>query len=381
MNIVIYQSVVVVPEKGGINRMSNVLSGILSEQGHIVYYLSSERKNRDLLPGQLLLEGESLYEKHSSFDKILDGYQIDLMVYQDGITPSNNYVLRWAKERRIIIIDVIHNSLRGMYGVEGHSFLSRIRPIFLKKAINHLVNLYYKFKYSELYREQFRLSDKIVLLSDKYRKEITWFTRWHDFSKFTAIFNPLTLDRPVSINKDKRNIVLHVALLSQQKRQDLLLDIWKCVEEKRPDWELLIIGDGPLRSKLIKKAEKIHLKRIAFAGFQSPQPYYDEASIFCLTSGYEGFGLVLTEAMAYGCVPMAFDSWDVATDIIDNGVNGYLIHPFDVKAYSEKLITLMDNTQTRYLMAQRAVKKSLSFDIKQTSRLWGDLMKEINLKK
>ena len=381
MNILIYQSTVVAPDKGGISRMSKVLSDILAKHGHDVHYLSSDRKGRELLPGQLLLKGESLSEKHASFDETVNDYRIGLMIYQDGITPYNNHIIRWAKARGLKIIDVLHNSLRGMYGIEGHPSLSRICPRFMKGGINCLVNNFFKIKYGKLYREQFLLSDRIVLLSDKYRDEVGYFTGWHDFSKYTAIPNPLTLDRPGSINTNKKKAVLNVALLNHQKRHDLLLDVWKRVEEKRPDWSLQIVGDGPLRAKLSEQAKSLKLQRMEFLGFQQPQPFYDEASIFCLTSGYEGFGLVLVEAMAYGCVPIAFDSWELASDIIDHEVNGLLVRPFDVDAYAEKLIALMDDRQAREEMAWKAEEKSHSFDIDRISVLWIHLLEELKHEK
>lgn len=376
MNIIIYQSAVVDPEKGGISRMSKVLFDMLAGQGHSVHFLSSERKGRDLLPGQLLLEGTTLPERQRSFDNKLDECQADLMIYQDGITPSNNYILRWARAKDIRIIDVLHNSLQGMYGIEGHGSLSRICPPFLKGPVNRLVNAFFKCKYGRLYREEFALSDKVVLLSDKYRDEITRFTGWRDFSKFTAIPNPLTLDRPGSINNAKQKTVLNVALLNHQKRHDLLLDVWKHVEDKGLDWSLKIVGDGPMRSKLAAQAKRLQLHRVEFLGFQRPESYYDEAPIFCLTSGYEGFGLVLVEAMAYGCVPMAFNTWAVAPDIIDNGINGVLIKAFDVDEYAERLIALMDDENTRKNLAGKAFEKSHSFDLNQVSGMWIHLIEE-----
>ena len=381
MNIVIFQNSSVDPEKGGISRMSKAYFDFLTAQGHSVYFLSLRDRGTGRLPRQLLVEEGTREEQRRSFERIIDQFQLELMIYQDGVTPSNNYILHWAKGKRLVIVDVLHNSFRGMYGVEGHVRLSKIRSSSLKKSVNWLVNNYFRVKYGKLYREQFSLSDKVVLLSDKYRDEIRYFTGWRDFSKFTAITNPLTLDRPTSINPNKKNTVLHVALLSKAKRQDLLLDIWHLVEEKRPGWTLKIVGDGPLRASLIEKANALNLRHVEFLGFRSPQPYYDEASIFCLTSGVEGFGLVLIEAMAYGCVPMAFNSWEIASDIIDNEVNGILIKPFDVKAYADKLMALMDDESLMGKMAHSAIEKSHAFDMEIVSHLWRNLLDELKCEK
>ena len=85
--------------------------------------------------------------------------------------------------------------------------------------------------------------------------------------------------------------------------------------------------------------------------------------------------------MAYGCVPMAFNSWEMASDIIDNGVNGILIKPFDVKAYADNLMALMDDEPLREKMARSALEKSHAFDMDKVSRLWRNLLDELKREK
>lgn len=77
------------------------------------------------------------------------------------------------------------------------------------------------------------------------------------------------------------------------------------------------------------------LKRITFYGFQNPDEFYKKSLVSCMTSNFEGFGMVLVEAMQYGCVPFAFDTFTALHDIIDDGVNGFIIPPFDEDKYAE----------------------------------------------
>lgn len=377
MSIIIYQKKTVSPTRGGINRMSIIYNNILSKNGYEVWYLASETDNNDLQKKQLSLKGKTQGERKNEFLKIIHQYEVQLMIYQDGISPYNNYILRWAKEYGIKIIDVIHNTLRGMYGIGGFPFLSSIKPHLVHTIVNKCVNCYFMYKYRKLYREEFELSDRVVLLSDKFREEISYFTGWHDFSKFSAISNPLTLWPQHDFQIKKQKIVLHVGLLSSQKRQDLLLKIWKFVEERESDWQLIIIGDGTWRKKLETQCKKFGLKQVKFLGFQSPEEYYNDASIFCLTSAYESFGLVLVESMAFGCVPMAFNSFETACDIIDNDVNGKLIKPFDIQAYADELMKLMNDEIRRERMGIAAVKKSKTFDVDIIGKQWIDLVKTL----
>lgn len=354
--------------------MSKTYYDFLSKSGHNVWFLSLEVGKRKILPHQLVVEGFTEEEKRRSFISVVRDIHADIIIYQNGISPYCNYILRWSRECDVKIVDVIHNTLRGMYGIGGHPTLSKIRPRFLNKMINKILNLFFIAKYRKLYREQFKLSDRVILLSDKFRDEITYFTGWHDFSKFIAIFNPLTIPPPKKLNENKSNIVLHVALFNEQKRQDLLLEIWKLVEDKRPDWTLKIVGDGRMKNSLLEKANRLLLKRVHFEGFKSPLPYYDEASIFCLTSAFESFGLVLVEAMAYGCVPMAFKSFETVTDIINDGKDGFLILPFDIKEYSKKLIYLIDNAERRNDMSKRASEKSKAFYMEKVMPQWESMI-------
>lgn len=378
MNIIIFQTVTVNPNEGGINRMSKVYFDYLTSNGYNVWFMSIEQGDRPILPRQLIAEGNTFVEQHDSFCQLIESHNIEVMIYQNGIAPYQNYILLWAKECNVKIIDVIHSTLRGMYSIYGHSLLSKIRPHFVKKFVNRIVNYYFIWKYGRCYHEQFELSDRVVLLSEKFYDEITYFTGWNDFSKFATIFNPLTLGVPQTISiSSKKNTVLHVALLTEQKRQDLLLDIWKLVEIKRPDLTLKIVGDGYMRDRLKSKAQKLKLNNCEFLGFQTPQPYYNEASVFCLTSAYESFGLVLVEAMAFGCVPIAFNSFETVTDIISDGEDGILVSPFDVEVYAQKIIMLMEDNFRRMELAEKAVQKSKHFRTEIIMPKWIDLIESL----
>ncbi len=377
MSIIIYQNLTVVPTKGGISRMSSVYYDILTKAGYEVWYVSSSRGDRMPLERQLYIEGNNLDEKRESLHYLIKEHQVELMIYQDGIAPRNSYILLWAKEMGLKNVCVIHSTLNGMYGVDGHPLLSAIKPKALRWGVNKCVNYYFMHKYGRFYREEFENSDKVILLSDKFQKEITFFTGWHDFSKFQTISNPLTMAGRAVCQLEKVKSVLHVGLLSSSKRQDLLFKIWKLVESKRPDWQLKVVGEGGLRKKLESQAKKLGLVKIKFLGFQSPEPFYEEAPIFCLTSGFESFGLVLVESMAYGCVPIAFNSFETACDIIDDGVNGKLIPPFDIQKYADELIKLMDDEALRAKMSAKAIEKSKTFDIDKIGHKWITLVHEL----
>ena len=157
---------------------------------------------------------------------------------------------------------------------------------------------------------------------------------------------------------------------------DYLLQIWIEFEKSKDDWQLLIIGDGVLREQIKVQISQNGLKRVKMLGAQSyVASYLEESSILLMTSIFEGWGLVLTEAMSRGCIPFAFNSFASLSDIIDNKINGIIIPPFQVTEYTKQLINLTNHPQTLKDMAQQAIQKAKKFDIEEVGKKWIKLLK------
>lgn len=158
------------------------------------------------------------------------------------------------------------------------------------------------------------------------------------------------------------------------KGVDRLLRIWEKVEKTYPDWHLDIVGDGPDADMLKDSAQKLGLSRIAFHGFQNPEPYYSRASVFCMTSTFEGFGLVLVEAMQHGCVPVAFDSYPAVRDIISHGENGILVPPFQEEIYSNALTSLINNPGELEKFSRHSLVTSRNFSSSNLAARWAAIL-------
>ena len=124
-------------------------------------------------------------------------------------------------------------------------------------------------------------------------------------------------------------------------------------------------------------AKSLNLKRVNFVGATNPEEYYKKGSIFCMTSSYESFGMVLTEAMQFGCVPILFNSYATASEIVSNNNDGFLITPFDLDEYSLKLIELMNNKQLRNKMSDNAKSSVKKFSIENIGNLWIKLLNNL----
>ena len=125
----------------------------------------------------------------------------------------------------------------------------------------------------------------------------------------TVIPNPCSLDgQKVSIKSAKSKTILAVGRLHEQKGFDLLLQAWKPIEKTYSDWSLRIVGEGPKRAELEAQIESQGLKRVVLAGAtNNVLDEYEAASIFVLSSRYEGLPLALIEAMWCGLPCIAFD--------------------------------------------------------------------------
>ena len=150
---------------------------------------------------------------------------------------------------------------------------------------------------------------------------------------------------------------------NRSKKLRTLITIWKEIYKEYKDWKLIIIGDGEDKKNLTNLANGI--KNIEFTGFLEPYEYYQRASIFCMTSIFEGFPMCLTEAMQFGCVPIAFDSFPAIHDIILPQQTGELVCPFSKREYIQKITYLMQNDSYRNELSRKAFNHVKKYDIKK----------------
>ena len=105
-------------------------------------------------------------------------------------------------------------------------------------------------------------------------------------------------------------------------------------------------------------------------------PYVEQSSILCLTSEYEGFGIVLIEAMLKGLPVIAFEYVGVH-DIIEDGVDGYIIPFGDVEAYADKLRSLMSSREERLRLREAAFRSVTKFNRERVMRRWTGLFETL----
>lgn len=173
--------------------------------------------------------------------------------------------------------------------------------------------------------------------------------------------------------------IIMLARLMPQKRIDLMIDVWSELAKDFPVWRVKVLGEGMLRLQLETKIGKLGLQdSFLMQGEVKDVTNELEASdILCLTSEYEGFGIVLIEAMAKGIPVMAFEYVGVY-DIINDGVDGFVVPFGDIKGYAEKLRQLMLDNELRYQLSKEALYSVHKFDKEKIMKKWVELFNQLN---
>ena len=203
---------------------------------------------------------------------------------------------------------------------------------------------------------------------------------WGDLPNICVIPNARTFTSAVPADLHSHQ-VLAVGRMDYQKGFDRLIDIWKSVHEVQEaqevlqEWQLVIVGDGPLRHELQKQVEQLGLLESVqiLQPTSDIQSLYVHSSIVVLTSRYEGLPMVLLEAQAFGLPIVAFACQCGPRDIITDGVDGYLIPDGDNNLFAERLGQLMESEELRNRMGTQARKASEQFNEELVMKKWEDV--------
>lgn len=236
-------------------------------------------------------------------------------------------------------------------------------------------------KQKRKFLEMVQYSDRILLLSSKFYPCLKKIVPSVDEKNLSAIPNPLVFKKILSKDdiKNKKKKVLVVASSNHVKRIWLILRIWKEIEKDNNfnDWSFDFIGEGEDYPRLLNLAQKLKLKRIKFHGYKNPEQFYQEASIFLMTSKYEGWPMVLMECMQKGVVPIVYNSFESLTDIITDGYNGYIIPNNKPLIFIQKLKSLMQNQNMRQKMSYNCTEICSRYSLENIINQFESLFKDI----
>ncbi|WP_338433727.1 glycosyltransferase family 4 protein [Campylobacter vicugnae] len=179
-----------------------------------------------------------------------------------------------------------------------------------------------------------------------------------------------------------QKVVVSVGRLSKEKGFLRLIDIWKLIQDSSEfkDWKLHIVGDGELKEKIENKIKDLNLTNsIILKPFtKDVESEYLSASIYAMTSHFEGLPMVLIEAQSYALPTISFDIATGPRDIIEDEKSGYLIKDNDLNEYATKLKTLMQDESLRAKMGAKSkeiVKSKFSKEV--VMKQWMELFERL----
>ncbi|PWN07803.1 glycosyltransferase [Rhodohalobacter mucosus] len=188
---------------------------------------------------------------------------------------------------------------------------------------------------------------------DFYQREI-------DHKNIQVIGNPIREIKEPEKGTEKENVILTVGRLIQTKHHDRLIRIFKKMGLN--DWKLVIVGgnaikqDGMSRLKELVHELDMDEKVVLTGEVEDVDQYYRKSKLFAFTSSSEGFPNVIGEAMSAGLPVVAYDCIAGPSDLIEDGMNGFLIPLFDDEQYKEKLMMLVENEDLRKRMGEQSAK-------------------------
>ena len=255
--------------------------------------------------------------------------------------------------------------------IESHLFRRElVKPlltynVFLNRLIMYYVNKSLK---------KIKKACKLVVLTHNDAKE------WKGYDNVMVIPNVVnSYPNHIALLENRPKRIVSVGRLHAQKGFDLLIQSWQLIAARHPDWQLVVYGHGGDLQKLQQQLEKAGLtSSMTFAGAtDNIYKEYQDSAFYVMSSRYEGWGLVLVEAMSCGLPCVSFDCPYGPSDIIRDGEDGFLVENGNIQQLAEKMELLINNKELRERLGVRARLNAARFTSDNIMPQWTKLFETI----
>ena len=219
-------------------------------------------------------------------------------------------------------------------------------------AAEHVYYDYYGAFLKKIRLHIYKKCCKVVVLTSKDK---ACYDRCFSPEHTCVIPNPVILSETYMSSLDTKT-AMAVGRIQYQKGFDSLVDVFKKVHEKHPDWKVEIYGDGSLKEELNQKISDLGLKDVVLLMGRSNDIYRKlrNAAFFIMPSRFEGFPMALIEAQSQGVPAVSFDCPNGPSDIIKNGINGILVENQNKDALYEGICYMIEHPEDRKAMGKKA---------------------------
>ena len=349
------------------------------------------------------------------------GYDITFITYEQG-----NHPMAFSLDKRIRVID-LNTRFFPLYKLNPvrrviaksfqkrklksklHDVLSVVNPDFVVLTtydfdkFGSILTLPYRFVIESHIcisdvRQEFRQHNVILKLFGKYLDSIHFKimnkadalvsltsadkTNWekHVNIPIFVIPNLVTVyPNDISCYSERSNRIICVGRLTRQKGFDYLIKAWALIANKYPGWKIDIFGSGDLEDFLIQMIDNYNLKESITINKPTSNIFeeYDRSSIYVLSSRYEGFGLVLLEAMSFGIPCISFNCPHGPSDMITNGEEGILVPVGDINKLADSIEWMITHKEERERMSQNSREKVKYYLAENIMPQWVELFNKI----
>lgn len=339
MNIMFVFYKPIIPDEGGVQRVTDILAKELIYRGHKVIFLC--HSDKDLIKNDRIIASQYYIEKNNRIDSQI-AEDLNKIINDEKIT---HVICQTLDEERILRLLPSSVKKMAVCHVQPFTFMDINRKrIWDFNAKNYRQMLFkiagliypriYEMFFNKLEKQNIiqscKYSDLLCFISDKFFPRIKKVIPNINFDKVVAINNPNTFEVDNIIPfKERENIILWVGRVENgQKNIKDFIRMWERLSINNTAWKAIVIGDGSDLTYFKKYVQKRNIPRIYFLGKRNDiNEFYKKAKFISVTSYGESWCMVVTEGMAYGCIPLVYNTYETIHDIIDNNLNGIIVEP------------------------------------------------------
>jgi glycosyltransferase involved in cell wall biosynthesis len=293
--------------------------------------------------------------------RLLDRFSPDL-IHITSPTPLGIYGIQYAKKRKIKVVASYHTNFTDYFSYYGFGKVEKAGWEYLKWFYNSC-------------DRTFAVSpSSVTRLKERGFKNVELWMHGVELAQFSPKYRMNELRRKVAA--ENRPILLFVGRLVKEKGLDILIAADRILRGKRHDFQLVFVGEGPMRSELQEK-----LPNACFTGTLHGvrlSEWYASADLFVFPSKTETLGNVIIEAFASG-VPAVCVGRGGALDIVDHGRNGFLAKPDDPADFADAIEIFLRNRLLFRKMGSAAEKSVFRFDHHPNNKLLLDSYRKLIL--
>lgn len=365
---------------GGADRIITQKANYLAdEMGYDVYILTDSQNGRELsFP---LSNSVHHIDLDINFDRQYKyNFFVRFFIYRHLMKQYRKKLIEYIKtiKPNIVIstmgrdMDFLNDLKDGSKKI-GESHISRkyMRNFHLlenKGGIHRQIARYWRNKQEKSIK---KLDAFVVLTKDDE-------ANWKEVRNSIIIPNPMTLE-PDTISHCTGKRVISVGRFSEQKGYDLLIKAWQTVAESYPDWTIEIYGEGELHDELERQIHESHLEKQVklCAPVSNIIEKYLDSTFYVMSSRFEGFGLVLMEAMNCGLPCISFNCPSGPAEIIKDGEDGLLVENGNIQVLANSICYMIENETERIRMGRNAKNNIQRYSKSSIMKQWDNLFKSL----